>query len=362
MEGVVSIMKRNKIFILYLLSICLLISFSLSQNKLNFNPTNLANVREIKENTINLKNSGFWNLTSPIEIDDAGANNWTWAEGEVWFGGGNGTQGNPYIIENVTIKGVYNVSGIFIKNSNVYFKIKNCTLINIEKDPNYGLALHSGIRLEYVNNGMLIDNNCSSNDGRGFFLVHCNNITISGNTANYNTRQGMLLQYNDDNNIYNNSVKFNGWDAIFIYQSYYNNFSGNNAWNSQHGITVQSSDSNDISDNSFNNNDGYGIGLGDSNFNTISNNSIIYNGNHGIGLIDSSNNNTISRNGVSFNYLGGVGLASSHSNSILNNTVNSNDGYGIGLGSCNYNLILDNIVNQNSARLFYYNGKYCKRK
>ena len=96
-------MKRNKILLLHLLGICLLISFNLYQNNLNFNPANSAIGPEINKNTNYLKRSGYWEFTSPIEIDDAGINNWTWAEGEVWFGGGNGTQGNPYIIENVTI-------------------------------------------------------------------------------------------------------------------------------------------------------------------------------------------------------------------------------------------------------------------
>ncbi len=119
--------KRKKIFLLSLLGINMLILFSLSLNNVNFNPINSTSDIEIKENAKNLKNSGYWELTSPIEIDDAGANNWTWAEGEAWFGGGNGTQGNPYIIENVTIDVNNNFDNcISIQNSNKYLIIRNC--------------------------------------------------------------------------------------------------------------------------------------------------------------------------------------------------------------------------------------------
>ncbi|MHA1257266.1 MAG: hypothetical protein ACTSPS_16875, partial [Promethearchaeota archaeon] len=147
-------MKRNKIFIFYLLSICLLISFSLSQNNLDFNYTNSANVREIDENTKNLKNAGFWNLTSPIEIDNMGVKNWTWAEGEAWLGGGNGTQSNPYIIENVTVDVNKNSDFcISIMNSNVYFSINNCTVSK---------ASITGILIKNVSNSIIVNNTAFS--------------------------------------------------------------------------------------------------------------------------------------------------------------------------------------------------------
>ncbi|NVM19484.1 MAG: hypothetical protein HWN80_17415, partial [Candidatus Lokiarchaeota archaeon] len=121
--------KRNKIILLSLIGMCILLLFSLPQIKVNFNPIDFNNDAEIKNYTKSLKSSSFWELTSPIEIDDTGVNNWTWAEGEAWFGGGNGAQVNPYIIENVTI----DVDNTFeycidIQNSSVYFIINNCTV------------------------------------------------------------------------------------------------------------------------------------------------------------------------------------------------------------------------------------------
>lgn len=76
--------KRNKIFLISLIGFC--IFFSLSQLNNNFNTTYSIHDSVIKKNAKILKTSGYWELTSPIEIDDAEANNWTWAEGEAWFG------------------------------------------------------------------------------------------------------------------------------------------------------------------------------------------------------------------------------------------------------------------------------------
>ncbi|GAH12476.1 unnamed protein product, partial [marine sediment metagenome] len=67
--------KRIRISLLTLLGFCMLILFSLSQYNINFNPTSSINDSEITKNVKNLKSSSYWNLTSPIEIDDAGAKN-----------------------------------------------------------------------------------------------------------------------------------------------------------------------------------------------------------------------------------------------------------------------------------------------
>ncbi|UCC19827.1 MAG: hypothetical protein JSV62_00685, partial [Promethearchaeota archaeon] len=88
--------KKDNFLLLFLICSCLLISYILFQID--------ANTKDINyQNSKNLQKSAYWVLTSPIEVDDRGVNNWTWAEGQPWFGGGNGTIGNPYIIENVTI-------------------------------------------------------------------------------------------------------------------------------------------------------------------------------------------------------------------------------------------------------------------
>ena len=62
----------KKVFLLSLLGITIFILFSSSQIYFNLVTTESTNNFEITENTRNLKNSGNWNLTTPIDIDDTG--------------------------------------------------------------------------------------------------------------------------------------------------------------------------------------------------------------------------------------------------------------------------------------------------
>ena len=74
---------------------------------------------------------------------------------------GDGSWGNPYIIENVTIDASSSPtgSGIFINNSkNEYFRIENCTIFNVGAG-----QTNAAIKLDHTENGTLFDNNCSNN-------------------------------------------------------------------------------------------------------------------------------------------------------------------------------------------------------
>ena len=101
----------------------------------------------------NLKTSESW-IISPILIDgDAtgvGAHNWTWAASQDWCKG-NGSSSDPYIIENITINGMYLYDCLTIQDSNAYFIINNCTCMNSG-------TTESGIFLKRTNYGKLINN------------------------------------------------------------------------------------------------------------------------------------------------------------------------------------------------------------
>ncbi|MCK4382984.1 MAG: right-handed parallel beta-helix repeat-containing protein, partial [Candidatus Lokiarchaeota archaeon] len=94
---------------------------------------------------------------------------------------GEGTYSEPYIIQGLVINGESSGSGIWIENSNVHFKVENCTLYNS------GTGLYNaGIKLRNVLNGQLINNDCSTNNGNGIGLHQSQNITIVGNIVNNN--------------------------------------------------------------------------------------------------------------------------------------------------------------------------------
>jgi len=302
--------KSNKIIIfLLILTIGFTFSFLLTDN-LEFNAENSEKSSgynyDMSFDNQNLKIS---QISEKIHIN----NNWSAAKA-AGICTGDGTNSNAYVIENLIIDCGGSGSGIMIENSNVYFRIENCTLYNAG-------TLYSGIELYNVDNSQLIDNNCSSN-GYGIYLESGNYNTLSGNTANNNDK-GIHIS-GDDNIVSGNTANNNDIHGIVLYSSSNNNtVSGNTAnYNYGFGIFIQSSANNIVSGNTANNND-YGIYVsGDDNI--ISVNIANYNNWHGIILSD-TNDNTISGNNVNYNDGNGIWLGRSD-NTILyfNNFVDNN--------------------------------------
>jgi len=170
-------------------------------------------------------------------------------------GGGSGTLGDPYIIENYIID-ASTANGIDIMNTTAHFVVRNCVVENgwiAENEVNY-----DGIELINVVNGKIDNNICENND------------------------YGILLVTNSDNNVLTN------------------NTCENNIW---YGIRLEYSSNNALTNNTCENNKYYGIGLHYADNNTLDNNTI-ENGGHGIYLYDSDNikmrNNTLSNNRYNF--------------------------------------------------------------
>ena len=183
---------------------------------------------------------------------------------------GNGNYTDPYVIEDLVIDANNTGSGILIENSDVYFRIENCTVYNSRG------SLNAGIKLYNVTNAQLIDNNCSSN-ADGISLRFSYNNTISENTANNNYRNGIGLYSSYNNTISENTANDNS-DGMELDESDNNTISGNTANSNEWcGINLLYSDNNTISGNTANYNEVYGITLSRSNDNTISGNSFIGN-------------------------------------------------------------------------------------
>lgn len=153
---------------------------------------------------------------------------------------GNGTQDNPYIIENFKIgaDGRYAV-GINISNTNSFFKIKNCLIYTD----------YIGIELSHIASGTawIINNICISKTGRGGGInldgttnctikanicknlmmgIHLNQAShclIKLNLIEDNNYQGINIRYSSYNVIINNTVKMTPQHAIVLV--------GNADWN-----------------------------------------------------------------------------------------------------------------------------------
>jgi len=135
------------------------------------------------------------------------------------------------------------------------------------------------------------------------------------------------------------------YPAIYLNKVSYCNITNNKVLNSSHGIRLQYSSNNTLTNNNVLNNENYGIDLLYSNNNTLTNNSISCN-HLGIRLWD-SNSNTLTNNNISHNDLG-IYLWSNN-NTLINNSVSQND-KGIFLGLANNNTLTNNSVSYN----YYY--------
>ena len=230
----------------------LLIMGLISPFLLNFN-FNLNS--EDNTSSINPKSSGDCSgstLQAPIYIDGfatgMGAHNWTWAESQSWCSGA-GTWSNPYILESFTIDGLGLTVGIEIRNSNAFFIIQGCTILNF----------YIGIYLNNVNNSRLIENNCSLNEEAVFLFGNSNNNTISGNTVNGgNSPMGGGINLHTNcryNTITGNTVNnhVNSYGIQLFDRCNFNKILGNSIKNNNYGIIIstymESLDHNDFTEN-----------------------------------------------------------------------------------------------------------------
>ncbi|MFX1567561.1 MAG: nitrous oxide reductase family maturation protein NosD [Promethearchaeota archaeon] len=248
-----------------------------------------------------LKNSDFWVLPYRIHID----NNWSDTASAYDWCSGLGTPQTPYKIENVTIDAQNSGSCIYILNTNDHFIIQNCTLINSEASP------HGAIRLYFVSNGKIIDNNITKNNGRAVSLYVGNNILV------------------EDNNIVNNG----------------------------YGVTLSYSNGNEIIKNDIQDSNLYGIYLYDADNNVVMENEVVHNGYyaggyHGIYITESSAptdclNNTVKHNNVQNNRKSGIYINSCDNNTIFGNSVENNLEYGIYFYDSDDIIIIGNKINDN---------------
>ncbi|MFW9827665.1 MAG: NosD domain-containing protein [Candidatus Thorarchaeota archaeon] len=276
---------------------------------------------------------------------------------------GQGTFSDPYVIEDLIIDAGVSESGILIRNSDVYFRIENCTVYNAF------YAMAGGIDLTNVKNSQLIDNNCSSNY-IGIKFFQSENNTVSGNTLD-NNEYGIFLTYSENNFISGNNVSnptinpqgrvIHGQQGIYFYFCINNIVSGNNM--NGCGLVLDGPliylSSNEIdTTNLVNEKPLYyytnEINLDASNFTNAGqvilvncNGSLISNLNtsycyKGISL-NYCNDNDIDHNIANYNFYG-IYLFESDSNRISENIANSSY-YGIQLDKSDFNTVNGNNVN-----------------
>jgi parallel beta-helix repeat protein len=232
----------------------------------------LINIRFIEKNSefydeISFNNRNVEISTIPGGIKIIGNSGWIdYKNAGIVSGFGNLT--HPYVIEDLVINANNTIFGIWIQNSTVYFKIQNCSIFNSRLSDGNPLDEVGAIKLNNVTNGLLIDNNISSND-RGIFIESSSNITISGNELSENGAGGYTfcsycgeghfsdyygagIELTSSNNInIMGNVAYNNSFGIWLEYGNNNNITGNLIYNNIFGIRVNGGNNTFIEENNI---------------------------------------------------------------------------------------------------------------
>jgi parallel beta-helix repeat protein len=367
----------------------------------------LSSDKSVKESEP--KTSDFWNFVgTTISID----NNWTTTNSTYDWCNGAGTVGDPYFIENVTIDAQNSGSCIYIQNSNDYFIIRNCTLID-----GGGLSLDSGIYLYNVQNGLIQNNTCydarcgivvetssdiivrenivygssfvgiymmfgSNNDAinnkitgsnRGLSIYSASNMNFSQNVMEntgihvyYNAESQLPSNYIDTSNLVSgkpvyfyanednlDNSNFTDPGQIILASCNDVSLSGFDLKNTNVGMQLLFCDNAQVFGNNFTDNSDAGIFLREGSFNNFSNNYFESNM-YGINLYDTCRNNTIDNNTLLYGSYGVFANIDSDNNIIVNNNF-TQCSRGIQISSSDNNIIESNdIIDSTGYGLYLY--------
>ena len=275
---------------------------------------------------------------------------------------GNGTYSDPYVLKDLVIDGRNkSVSCIRIEDSDVFFRIENCTFFN---------STLGGIEFKNVSNSLITYNNCTNNN-YGIYINYNNNVNITANLIQSNSIYGITLNNSNNDLIFNNTFQLNSNAAIYSEFSNNNTIYDNFINASVYGIFLMSSNITLLSNNGIQNCSNSGIILIYSTKNTVTENylyrnyggifdqygfnnsylknTVIENSVGGI-CVGISVNITISMNDVIGSSMGGIILQKLNHSFIINNNISQNGDFGISLAGYSYSESINNTISQNTIR------------
>lgn len=119
-----------------------------------------------------------------------------------------------------------------------------------------------------------------------------------------------------------------------------------------HGIALYQSSYNNLTGNTANDNDGDGVFLYTSSYNNLIANTANYNGANGFFVAFNSNNNALTGNTANYNGWDGIYLAESSYNDVTSNELIGNNNYGASLGDSDYNNYWNNTFIDNEENAY----------
>lgn len=280
---------------------------------------------------------------------------------------GDGSTGNPYIIQGYDIDAKGAGNAIYIGNTTLYFVIKNCIFYNASKvswpyQEGAGIALYN---LSYA----VIENVTVYENYYGIYLISTENITVKNSTITQNeiglesvwdtvnsTIRGNLIANNDDNGIYlddggknkiiGNRIENNRWIGINIY-SKYNILSDNRMFNNslRVGYFMDEFTTQNISQNNTVN------GKPVYYYKNVNMNNASFSGNAGEIILGNVSYFRI-ENVVLSNGSVGINIGYSKYITISNNTIENQSAYAIFMQYCSDNIIENNKMYGNRNGVF----------
>jgi len=202
------------------------------------------------------------------------------AHGVVNWATGDGSQGNPWIIEGLDIDGTGFGYCIYIGNTTDHFIVKDSNLRGASGVSSWPYFLDTAVTLINVGNCTLYNNTISNNVIYGILLVDSDDNVIDGNEITSNL-YGVVFSSCHRNLIYNNTIAQNDQVGIAIDDGIGNNVLSNTISDQTwvHGIWLNNTQYTNITDNIIADNGpvGYGIACSYSISNNITRNNIINN-------------------------------------------------------------------------------------
>ncbi len=287
---------------------------------------------------------------------------------------GNGTEGNPWIIENWDINGAGFGYCIYVGNTTDYFEINGCFLHDSDGVGSYPFYPEAGLIIYYGQNGLINECNVSLNYGNGLYFVNSNMIKVTNSTS-FSNSYGIYSVFSTMGNIFmNNSILSNKLAGFRFHQSLNENIEGNIvSSNHEHGMDVFSSNVTISNNTMYDNNldaiwvsgsDTYiskiiynnlysnqrGIRIDGGNFDIISDN-LVYDNEEGI-YIGNSIGTQIINNSMTWNDYAGLVIFYSSQSLIMHNFISSNSFYGLEIIDSYDNLIFGNTMSNNDNGIY----------
>ncbi len=272
---------------------------------------------------------------------------------------GNGTEVNPYVIENLNIS-TTEEKAIAIYNVSVFYVLRNC-LVQADR---YGIyventTLQGNSPVSYLPLARFENNTCY-NSWRGMNIYRAWNCTVQNNSFLNNEQMGLRLDLCWYSSVSNNTC-VNNFRGITLYDSCTSMVSNNTCLSNFVGLTLWSSSGTIAFDNlcTFNDNSGIQLLV---NYVTLYNNTCSHNGEAGIDS-DGASSSTIFQNNCTENQYG-LYIDAFYVNVTENCCTDNDYGLYVTTGSwyatftkntCSHNLIYGIISEGSKECTFQYN-------